>query len=183
MTVVLFEPHHDDAVLFACYTLLREKPIIVTVFGEAISQECYGITERMRNAEQMDAMNFVQPEDWRSWNNPDVNPDMSDVIADMDRLLKREQPKEVWAPLREDGGHDQHNMVSVAATTVFGNRCRFYATYKRGSARTQTDREVVPQPDWPAVKFMAMSCYISQINLPNCQPWFASNDMLREWIA
>jgi hypothetical protein len=92
-------------------------------------------------------------------------------------------PKVVWAPMQEEKGHEQHNLVAWAAEVVFGGRVRSYATYSRGSGRTRTDNEVIPKPDWPALKLRAMACYASQINLDNCQPWFRSDDMLREWIA
>lgn len=181
--VVLFEPHHDDSTLFCAYTMLRLRPHLVTVFGFALAQEKYGVSGETREHENVEAMKVLKPESWRTWNHSDVNPDPEQVISDMLRLNTALRPKEVWTPLWEDGGHAQHNLVSIAASAVYGNRCRFYATYRRGYGRTQTEAEVTPEPTWPALKLKAMSCYASQINLDDCRPWFAASDMLREWVA
>lgn len=186
MTVVLFEPHHDDAVLFSCYTLLRLKPQVVTVLGWAQVQEEYGIRGETREAENAQAFSGLGLTDWMSWLHSDINPNWQAVRDDMLRYDKTHSPEEVWAPLWEEAGHEQHNAVTDTAIEVFAStpqRLRFYATYRRGSRRTHTENEVTPEPDWPAKKFRAMSAYVSQINLPNCQPWFAADDCLREFIA
>ncbi len=180
---VLLEPHHDDAVLFASYTMLREHPTLVTVFGNARAQEQYGISAMARDNENIEAMRILEPADWRCWDHSDVHPNKEAIIEDMLRLNTVLHPKVVYAPMFEVEGHEQHNLVAWAAEIAFSNRVQSYATYSRGSGRTRTDNEVIPKPDWPALKLKAMACYTSQINLENCQPWFRSDDMLREWMA
>jgi LmbE family N-acetylglucosaminyl deacetylase len=178
---VLLEPHHDDGCLFAAYTILRERPDVITVMGQAKVQERYGISELERAEESTQAMRVLQANSWRSWRHSDVNPSQEAIVDDMLRLNTVLHPKVVWAPLWEKDGHEQHNLVSILAERVFGRRCGFYATYKRGSGRTRTVDEVTPEPDWPALKFQAMACYASQINLENTRPWFSDWD--REWVA
>ncbi len=181
MSTILFEPHHDDAALFAAYTVLREKPDVITVMGNATLQEPHGITELVREQESIAAMRILEPNSWRSWRHSDINPDQDAIVDDMLKLNTVLHPKTVWAPLREDLGHEQHNMVAVAALIAFGEgRVRFYATYQRGYGRTRTETEVRPEPTWPALKLKAMACYDSQINLANCRPWF--DDWSKEWI-
>ena len=152
--------------LFACYTLLREQAGVVTVFGG----------DERRQHETWEAMDLldVPHEEWT------VPHDRRDIFRWMEKADDGEVT--VWAPMVEEGGHLDHNLVGWAAADVFGDRCRFYATYKRGHGRTRTDNEVIPEPDWYAKKFNAMSCYVSQINHPQMRPWFCSDDMLREWI-
>ena len=147
LTVILFEPHPDDAVLFACYTLLREQPEVVTVFGE----------DNHRCEEGTDALSRVTGgviEVWFALSREHVR-----ICRRMRNIDDGEMT--VWAPMVEADGHEDHNLVGWAAEDVFGDRCRFYATYKRGHGRTRTDHEVIPEPDWYAKKFKAMSCYVS----------------------
>lgn len=182
--VVLFEAHHDDAVLFACYTLLRLKPRVVTVLGSAQVQERYGIDGKTREAENAKAFSFLGLSDWLSWLHTDREPNWDAIRDDMTRYDETYRPDEVWTPKWEVGGHDQHNGVSEAAFSVFSDRCRFYATYRKGLGRTRTghgiEHCVRPDSGWPARKFQAMSAYVSQINLPNTRPWFSNWDM--EWV-
>ena len=173
MTVVFFEPHHDDIVLFCCHTLLREQmkgPVkVVTVFSE----------DNHRADETIAAMDSLDVYDWRGW--LDTPYELHAVGRKMVEL--DDDVTAVWAPIVEVDGHLDHNLVGWAAEDVFKDRCRFFATYRRGQGRTRTDHEVIPEPDWYAKKFRAMSCYTSQINHPQMRPWFASDDMLREWTA
>ena len=170
VTVVLFEPHPDDIVLFCCHTLMREQtqgPVkVITVFSEA----------NHRAYETIAAMDSLNVYDWLGWlDTPYEHHALCRKMAELDDVTG------VWAPMVEVEGHLDHNLVGRAAEDVFGDRCRFYATYRRGQGRTRTDNEVTPEPDWYAKKFNAMSCYVSQINHPQMRPWF--NDWEKEWIA
>lgn len=161
--------------------MLRHHPILVTVFGHAQAQEKYGISCMTRDTENVEAMQILEPADWRTWNHSDIDPNEDAIIHEMLRTNKVLRPKVVWAPMFELEGHEQHNMVARAAEVVFPGRVRSYATYSRGSARTRTPNEVRPEPDWPALKLKAMACYTSQINLDNTRDWFS--DWSREWVA
>lgn len=184
MGVVLFEPHHDDAALFAAYTVLQRKPTVVTVMGEAHAQTKYGITKAIRDAEALRALRELGVTEWIAWGHTDVSPNLDAIVSDMERFRLSRIPDEVWVPLHEEGGHEHHNLVHEAARMTFGSEVmRRYATYRRGSTRTRTENEVTPGLYDPARKMRAMACYESQINLGNTQPWFAAEDMLREWIA
>lgn len=181
MTVLLFQPHYDDAVLFASYTLLDVKPIVVTVFGGETTQYPV-VTSRQRQEENTQALRSLGIPGWQIIDLPhsEQDPNWVDARNDMVDLINRYHPDLVWAPWPElENGHDQHDFVGG----VVGSHSvpRFYATYRRGSARTQTPQEVYPQHDWYARKFAAMACYTSQINLPGTRPWF--NDWDREWWA
>lgn len=151
--------------------------------GDSRVQEKYSITSGMRAEEGYRAMKSLDIPNL-VWSFRDDRPEWDDIHTKVVNLRDgRIDWDTVWAPLWEEDGHSQHNLLSECVSDVFGDRVRFYATYRRGSARTRTETEVTPEPHWPALKFKAMACYESQINLPNCQPWFAADDMLREWVA
>ena len=176
MTTVLFEPHHDDAVLFACYTLLRVQPHVVTVLSRTSDP-----SRRWETESAMECLGLGLPS---QWDFPEKTADWDKVGYKMQDLDgSRLEIQHVWAPLVEDGGHEDHNEVGRLASEIFAGRVSFYATYRRGFGRTRTDTEVIPEPDWSAIKFRAMSCYSSQINLASTRPWFAASDMLREWVV
>ena len=171
MTVVFFEPHADDGVLFACYTLLRDKPFVITVLGD----------DQERIWESKMAMHFLSLK-WSGWGQDEKTPDWDGIKEAMIGMSVQQGVERVWLPLPEQGGHEHHTRVGEIGRSAFGTRARFYATYRRGEGRTRTDSEVVPQPSWPAVKFKAMGHYISQINHPHMRPWFTT-DWDREWVA
>lgn len=181
MTAVLFEPHHDDAVLFATYSLLEYRPHVITVFGNARKQEP-DVSCAERVEEQGRAFAMLGGFEWGMWLFEDtashtwklqeaVQASMSSY-EDFDLIL---------APYPEPLGHEQHNLLGLAAKEVFGERVRYYLTYERGSGRSQGPNEVQPEKGWPALKFAAMGCYSSQIELESTRPWFAAGDCLREW--
>jgi len=171
VTVVFFEPHADDAVLFACYTLLRETPVVITVLGN----------DEQRIWESKMAMHFLSLK-WEAWRQDESNPDWEGIKEAMMGVTVQQGIERVWLPMPEHGGHEHHDRVGEIGGSAFGPRARFYATYRRGEGRTRTDSEVVPQPSWPAVKFKAMGHYVSQINHPQMRPWFTT-DWDREWVA
>ncbi len=175
---VLFEPHQDDAVLFAAYTLLRLRPDVVTVIGKAVRQK--GISRDVRDDENEDALRTLGVVALRSWSNPDDDPDPEAIAADMLRFKAVHNPEEVWVPLYEEGGHEHHNLVTEVASSIF--HCQYYATYKRGEGRTETTHEIKPEPGWRALKLRAMSCYATQIDLEATRPWFLW-DWDREWVS
>lgn len=179
MSAHLFlSPHHDDETLFASMTLLRLKPDVIFCTTPKV-QERYGITADQRLAEAVAAMDVLGIENYRTWPYPDDTDATDSMVIDLTCWL--DTYAFVWAPMWEHDGHFGHNAVNQAAVKVFGDRCRFYATYRRGSARTRTEHEVFPEPDWPARKLRAMACYESQVNLPNTRAWF--DDWSREWVA
>jgi len=172
MTVVLFEPHHDDAVLFATYTLLKEKPLVVTVMGASADER------PMESRQAMLCLGVA----FEHWPHPEVSPDFREIKYDMGELRDAVGVTRVLAPAIEDGGHEQHSRVGRLAAEVFGaDRVTHYLTYRRGNMRSQSDNEVVPQPGWMASKMEAMSCYSSQIERENTRAWFTS-DWSREWL-
>ena len=93
-------------------------------------------------------------------------------------------PDIVIAPSYEEGGHEQHNAVAQAATSVFGGDVIHYLTYTREGGRSRDGYLVKPDdPEWIALKLRALACYRSQLRIENCRPWFTDLLDLNEWLA
>lgn len=178
MTVLLLEPHHDDAALFAAFTCLRFKPFVVTVLASHLQEERgYGITNATRSEENRQALKILGCDN-EQWPYPDNNPPWDVILARVDELDAALRPETVFAPAVEQDGHDQHNNVGMVADKVFGHRVRPYLTYRRTHGKT-VGVEVVPEPDWIVQKHWALACYHSQIKEPTTRQWFL--DDLREY--
>ena len=162
VSALFLEPHQDDAVLFACWTLLRHRPHVVTVL-RSVNQEANGITAAEREAENEEAMAMLGC-DWRQWNHPDNDPNWG-VIR---RMLEIEdaggRPTRVFAPWPDEpGAHAQHRRIGELAEAVFGSeRVSFYTTYAVGGDKTRR-REVPYEREWIPLKLRALACYESQI--------------------
>jgi LmbE family N-acetylglucosaminyl deacetylase len=174
MTVLFLSPHNDDETLFGAYTLLRERPtVVVCLWGT--SQSTVSGAARVLETER--ALEVLGVDDFRQWSMSDTNVDAGVLELRMRDLGDFDL---VFAPMVEDGGHEQHNLVGELARKVFPN-VQGYATYRRGSGRTQTPVAVPFSPGWPALKLRAMACYESQIEIENTRPWFFDDDAYREW--
>jgi len=182
VTALLLEPHHDDAVLFASWTVLRHRPHIVTCFASYVQEARGGPHDATRDRETEAALRHLNAPSWQKLPVRDDHPDSEMLEALLREIDADQEWTVVFAPAVELGGHDHHNLVGHLAEEVFGReRLQPYLTYVRGQGRSRSANEVPFEPHWPALKFRAMSAYSSQINLPDCRPWFAADDMLREW--
>lgn len=185
---ILLSPHNDDAVLFASFTLLKHKPLVVTVFDSFIQPA--RMKARGGEPKQWLDCNAVarRREDGRAFDLLGVQYGFcglhDDAITDMSRILRRIADVaiigdlvsvELWAPLFEEGGHAQHNAVALAAQhfAEAGATVHRYTTYTRSGGRTR-GVEVIPEPAWVLQKLHAMACYSSQITIGElgCWPWF-----------
>lgn len=179
--VVLFQPHNDDAALFAAYTCIRHKPYVITVLRSVLQeQRGLGITAEQRELEDDCAFVKLGLESWTHWPFSDAAPDWTGIENAMRILDFEQQPELVFAPAPELGGHVQHNIVGDLAEKVFGERTRFYLTYRRGHGRSQGVL-VDADPEWAPIKLDAVRCYRSQILEPSTRPWFESLYDVREW--
>ena len=174
MNFILFEPHHDDAVLFASYTLIKENPLVVTVLSHTDHME--------RWEESNDAMDMLGV-GWMPLPFPEKNPDWDEVRERISQFKNRKDYDHFFAPAVEENGHEQHSLLGEIVADVFGaERVTHYLTYRRGCGRSQSENEVIAEPGWAAQKFSAMACHASQIERENTRYWFSSDNMLREWL-
>lgn len=184
MRSLFLSPHNDDETLFAAYTLLAYKPVVVTVL-EPHLQEKYGISGEQRMFETTRALRWLEIEEHIQWSGVGLRDDDADfrmIGMKLGFLLKEGKFDRVFAPQVKHGGHEQHTLVGeIASRLVPADKLVFYCTYKRGHARTRSETEVKPKSEWPGLKLGAMACYQSQVNLDNTRPWFSDWD--REWVA
>lgn len=181
-TALLLDPHGDDAVLFAAFTLLRHRPNVIVCLTSQVQENRGGPTAAIRERETSDALGELGIYEWEQWRVKDDRPDWVAVTRLMEDAKKAYEPEIVFAPEFEVGGHEHHNAIAEIAARVFGpDRVQSYLTYVRGSARSDWGTEVVPEPEWIGWKHRALSCFTSQIREPSTRPWFM--DSLREWVA
>lgn len=175
-------PHNDDETLFGSFTILREKPTVITCLKSQVQQDRYGISAETREKETQEALRWLGEPDWKQLTTLDsdrlrMEGKLLDDLAILDMV---HEPECVWAPAYEENGHEQHNLVSRAADSIFGFRVQPYLTYQRGSMRSR-GREVSFEPEWVWWKLLALACYRSQILLDNTRAWFM-DDTLREYV-
>jgi LmbE family N-acetylglucosaminyl deacetylase len=165
---LLVSPHNDDESLFACWTLLREKPMVVVVFdGYVQAARGLKITWQQRRAETLAACDILGvPVTFLGFR--DDQPPTAEAIRECLDLYRPDIP--VYAPAFEEDGHPQHNLVARACDGLtIADR---YLTYT--AAGKSTGGRVVPILDgsWIALKHRALACYESQLSLdPRVACW------------
>lgn len=154
---ILLAPHPDDETLFAAMICLREHPWVVFCFDGAPRHG--NAQTRMREADA--AMRLLGCDMIALHSTPDA---LAGDLAQLD-------PSHVWAPLPEEGGNSDHNIVGETARDLWPDRTTFYTTYT-DAGRSKTGERVEPLPGWETLKRRAMSCYESQYALPAMRPHF-----------
>jgi LmbE family N-acetylglucosaminyl deacetylase len=184
VTALLLAPHYDDEILFAAYTLMRERPQIAWVFPPRNH-----LDHLDRRGESHDALlalgiSFASVQTrfesvcYEGALGEDAWPyglveHLHDVEYDM-----------VYAPAPHDHGHHEHNVVGrVALDTLGAERVTWYQTYTRTKGRQKYGNLVEPDPDMIARKLRALACFTTQIAHPARRPWFYELLDMREWHA
>lgn len=177
---LLLSPHDDDAALFASFICLREKPVVVVCLDSYIQplRGEVGCDHITRAHETLKAHEILGV--------PTIRLGIHDNLATEDGIktcLSRFAGFDtVYAPALQ-GGNPHHDMVSRAALEVFAGKVRFYTTYTKNELWTKGDTEVVPTDEELNLKYKAMSCYQSQVNLPATQPHFLAVVGKSEWLT
>lgn len=151
---VFLAPHCDDETLFGAFTLLREKPLVVIVYDCGPERE----------AETEAALKILgcDVEHWR------LPLDASEeYLAFAIRTL---ETTTIYAPLPEDGGQPQHNLIGRLARDS-GRSVVSYLTYTDAGKSTHGNRVPV-ELDWIRLKLLALACYPSQSGHPSHAPHF-----------
>lgn len=180
-TASLFlSPHNDDETLFAAFTLLRYKPLVVICLRSQVQEDRgYGITAAMREAETRQAVQVLGC-DLIQWPFSDADPDWDALRA---RLQNLDGGDRVFAPAVEDQGigHPHHDKLGQLADDVFGrDNITHYLTYTQHGKSTW-GTEVPYELPWIGRKLRALSCYTSQYGHPSCQEHFVRDQ--REYYA
>ena len=159
---LLLSPHNDDECLFAAYTLMREKPLVIVV-TDSDANLAEGVTAHERREESRRACELLGV--------PVVFLGLKDGTLEQHKadLKRRLEPfasqawTHVYAPALQ-GGHKDHDAVADVVSSMFST-VSYYATYARGEIFTPAGREIEPTPEEIARKNRVLECYPSQIRL------------------
>lgn len=178
MQKVLLSPHNDDAELFACFTLLREKPhVVVCMRCDYNADPMYGAPHDVRERETMRSLNLLGVT-WEQWDISETRPDWAEMERRICGLRKRGYTR-AWVPMVElSGGHPHHDRIGAMSLAVWPDAAR-YCTYSL--AGKSIGIEVPYHPRWVAAKLRALACYQSQAGGVNAHKYFIRDQ--REYVA
>lgn len=170
-------PHNDDAVLFGAGTLMRHRPVVLTVLDSYVqpSRGFAACAAPIRREEDRAAIcgvlglsilfggiaDNLAPKEMAYWI----------------RVLFQELAplEEVWLPAVEADGHDHHNLVGEIGLEVFaGTKINRYLTYTRSGGKSTAGVPVPFSGAMARLKLQALACYRSQLEIDalGCWPHF-----------
>ena len=159
---VFLSPHPDDAVLFATYTILREKLLVVTVTHPTFQ----GDNGEERVIEDYTALRTLGlPVAFLG-----IDEDKLTEEALRGKLQMFPSDTVFYIPEYEKDGNPHHNIVHDTVRRMTDNY-KEYKTYS-GWLDRSGDTEVIPTPEELALKKRAMLCYQTQIQNPNTAHYF-----------
>ena len=162
---LLLSPHSDDAILFATYTILREKLTVVTITHSTLQ----GGNGNERILEDYKAMKILGvPVIFLG-----IDEDILNEKILSEKLSMLGLSSEVWIPEIEENGNPQHNLISKVAKKLFW-KCHTYKTYTGLEDRT-IGKEIIPTDKELELKKRAMKCYVTQILNPMTSHYFSTN--------
>lgn len=186
MRKVFISPHNDDEVLFGAFTIMRHREDIeVVVVYDSYVQVTRGnprCTAKQRRAETIEALTSMGVKLFPQFLGlrDDVPADHIDVL----NAIAQFEGCHLWGPAFENGGNRHHNVVALALSDMAklpGTTVTKYLTYT--SAGKSTYGQLVAPNHWSdiASKLIALSCYHSQIEVPDCRPHFLRSQ--EEYLA
>lgn len=165
---LFISPHNDDEVLFGCFTILRERPMVLIVTDSA-RQAAKGITAAQRHTETRAAMDILGNIDVRFLRIPDNALEETELRDRLNSFVRRYGPFEhVFAPAPEPDGNVDHNLIGNLEWDIPTTR---YLTYTK-AGKSRSSKLVYFEKDWPAIKALALTCYVSQLREPSTQDHF-----------
>lgn len=178
MNSLVISPHSDDACLFMSYTLIREKPLVLTVTSSFIqSNRGDDITAQQRIQEDIEAMKIVGC----SIVFGGLRDDVLDEWGITNLLSKFNNFDKIYIPAVM-GGNPQHDLIGQVALKLWPQAIK-YATYKSREWKSKGTKEILPTKKDLILKGKALDCYKSQINLASTRPHFdAARKDWSEWF-
>lgn len=166
---LLLSPHNDDEALFAAYTCLRHKPLVITCYDGAL--KAHYPTPEERVAESLACAEVLGYDYDHLWVPLAQQAPWETIERRLLLGLGGEVPDRVWAPYPEVGGHRHHNGLAYLATRLWPGRVSYYVTYTClfdeggvvcGVERSRVGEPVPAEPGWPQLKRQALACFESQ---------------------
>lgn len=182
---LLISPHDDDQNLFACFTLMREKPLVVVCLDSYIQPKRgeIGCSHNERAVESLRAAILIGHLVTRL-GLPDDEP-LEDLRASLREYLGGSfytDPThfdKVYIPAYHDGGNIHHNLVAEVTREVFPNAIQ-YPTYISTDLMVKGNIEIVPTQEEIELKNKALACHKSQVRIN--RPHFEAVYGKSEWL-
>ncbi len=177
--VLFVEPHQDDSVLYGSFTLMRHRPLIVSVTSSFIQPNRgeVGCDADTRRKESVEAATMLGC--------PIVFMDIPDTELTEEIFRERIKffnPETVYIPAAQ-GGNKHHDLINKVCLEVFGrNKCEQYSNYSKTNLFIQEGYEIKPTQIEMELKNKALQCYQSQLNLPSTRPHFEAVIGRSEWL-
>lgn len=181
---LFISPHNDDETLFGAFSIMKEKPHVTIIFDSyvQVARGNLGATKARRRQESAEALGELGPIGLSFLGLRDDAPDYDYLRAWLKQRRDDGTVDGIICPAWEQDGHEQHNGVARICRDLWPDEQRTeYLTYTRTGGRSRSAHEVIPTPDMIARKHRALACYKSQMEVPDCRPWFLSD--LREYLA
>lgn len=158
---ILVSPHNDDETLFAAYTLIREKPLVIIVTDSYLQfDRGTGITAAQRRAETVKAMQVLGCRvEFLGYDDRNTPLDLLKTT-----FLELSNVKKVYSPALQ-GGNALHDHISRLSRDVWPHTIQ-YATYAFKESFTPVGEEIVPTDEEMRLKNKALDCYMSQLMYP-----------------
>ncbi len=165
---ILISPHDDDSTLFAAFTCIREKPIVIVITDSFIqpNRGDFGCTAEIRAKETKASSEILGCPVIRLG----IRDDALTEEAIRARLSGISGVTRVYAPAIQ-GGNWQHDLIGKVTQEVFEDVIQ-YTTYTKTELWTKGSTEIIPTQEELEIKEKALWCYQSQINLAATRPHF-----------
>lgn len=184
---IILDVHGDDCALFSCWTLLREKPLVVVVY-DSYAQPARGIPGtdyQTRRLETFEACAILGVEcKFLGFSDADASVNALTIAARLRSTFDFRPVDGLWAPAFEMDGHEQHNLVAMACSNLPIKPTARYLSYTRTRGKSTNGRKVpIDDPKWIGKKLRALACYESQFQpATGCAPHFIGRS-LEEYYA
>lgn len=156
---ILLAPHNDDEALFAAFTIMREKPLVIVVTDGYIQLD-RGVGPHERRYETIDAMRILSaPVVFLGIPDTGLTPEVLKArLAGLD-------PELVYAPAVYPNGNKGHNVVGSVAMELWPNKVKLYHTYELNRLYIDRDNAILPSLSELETKNRALDAYKSQLRL------------------
>lgn len=181
LPTILIEPHQDDSVMFACFTLLRLKPLVISLTSSKIQplRGEVGCDADTRKQETIKALEILGC--------PVVFMDIPDNELSEDVLRKRLRgirAETIYIPAYHENGNEQHNLINKVCLELFGREnTEQFCSYSKTDLMIKGSWEIPPTAEELTLKNKALDCFQSQINLNSMRNHFEFVRNKSEWLA
>lgn len=161
---IFLSPDCDDEGLFGSYILQRTKAEVYIVCDGVIHEERFGVERGIeaRRQESREACKILGVQvSFLGLSDKELK--LSSIVGKLDGI----EAERVFAPAYQ-GGNKNHDIISMAAHILWGNRVLYYSTYGE-DLTLHGQMPIYPTPQEAELKEKVLACYKTQhsINAPH----------------